>query len=319
MQPGFFVPLDIADGGDAREARAPSSGLSKSHISPRAPEPCVTVCPGASYLKVYRGPQRPEPQREREAPPKRGRCLHFSAPCQRRLRNAMAQMLRIAPAAFATLTYPAVWEPNARTWKRHLDMLTKRMRRRYPELAGFWKLEFQRRGAPHFHLMIFGAPTTEDNPRAFVELRQWIATNWFEVVASGDEKHLYAGTQLDEVRTNAQQYTCKYVSKDQLPESVRDTHNGRWWGAFNRSKLPKVEPVEIPLLKHEAQFLLRIVKRHVSRLQPPTARRPRYRRRRSRASTGIVLICDATVWARRLEDICALARANHVPPENRPF
>jgi hypothetical protein len=233
------------------------------------------------------------------------------------MRNAMAQTERAAPASFGTLTYPAVWDPDARTWKRHLATLLKRMARKYPWIAGFWKLEFQMRGAPHFHLMLFGAPRMVDDVRGFMELREWIAENWFEVVGSTQEAHRYAGTQLDEVRTNATQYTCKYVSKDHLPESVRDTHNGRWWGAFNRAKLPKKKARELPLEPHEAQFILRTARRYVSRLRKDN--QGRFRRRRSRASTGIVLICDANAWAHRVPALLDLANAIHVPPENQPF
>lgn len=292
-------------------------GLSKSHIRPAPRGPSVQFFPDSSFLKVYRGTQKPREESESAPPPKRGRCLHFTGACQRRMRNSMAQTMRAAPAAFATLTYPAVWEPDARVWKRHLATFLKRLFRKYPWIAGFWKLEFQKRGAPHFHLMLFGAPRVEDDARAFGDLREWIAENWYEVVGSTQEAHRYAGTQLDEVRKGAMQYTCKYVSKDQLPESVRDTHNGRWWGAFNRAKLPKKKPLEVSLEPHEAQMFLRTVRRFVSRLRQDN--QGRFRRRRSRASTGIVLICDANTWAKQIIPLCELAAANHVPAENRPF
>jgi hypothetical protein len=231
----------------------------------------------------------------------------------------MAQTRRCAPATFATLTYPKLWPESAKAWKRHLDSFLKRVGRKFPEIAGFWKLEFQKRGAPHFHLMMFGAPRQDEEPRAFYDLREWVAQNWFEVVGSGQDSHRYAGTQLDEVYSSqgAIAYTAKYMAKDQLPEAVRDTHNGRWWGAFNRAKLPSVKPRELPLEKHEAQFLLRTVRRYVSRLKQD--KNGRFRRRRTRASTGIVLICDANVWAHKVPGLLKLAAGVHVPAENCPF
>ena len=49
-----------------------------------------------------------------------------------------------------TLTYPKVFPACPRTWKKHLDIFLKRLRRAYTFQAVVWKLEPQRRGAPHF-------------------------------------------------------------------------------------------------------------------------------------------------------------------------
>jgi hypothetical protein len=55
-----------------------------------------------------------------------------------------------------TLTYPGDWlavAPNGEAVKRHLAALAKRYERVWGEpLVCIWKLEFQARGAPHFHL-----------------------------------------------------------------------------------------------------------------------------------------------------------------------
>ena len=59
-----------------------------------------------------------------------------------------------------TLTYPGEWErwvPDARTLVKHREALKERWRRRFGPPIGVWVTEFQKRGAPHFH-MYLGLP-----------------------------------------------------------------------------------------------------------------------------------------------------------------
>lgn len=58
--------------------------------------------------------------------------------------------------AMVTLTYPGDWEsvaPDGASVKRHMMLWRKRFQREWGEPARYiWKMEFQRRGAPHIHL-----------------------------------------------------------------------------------------------------------------------------------------------------------------------
>jgi hypothetical protein len=71
-----------------------------------------------------------------------------------------------------TLTYPGDWlivAPNAEVVKRHFQALCKRYGRAWGEpLIGPWKLEFQRRGAPHFHI---STPRRWGSPRSPIPFR----------------------------------------------------------------------------------------------------------------------------------------------------
>jgi hypothetical protein len=113
--------------------------------------------------------------------------------------------------AMLTLTYPGDWltvAPDAETVKRHFWALCKRYQRAWGEpLIGPWKMEFQRRGAPHFHIS-----TTP--PMGFVEVfdpaigamrsadfRTWVSITWAELVNHPDpeqrRRHRAAGTGVD--------------------------------------------------------------------------------------------------------------------------
>lgn len=113
--------------------------------------------------------------------------------------------------AMLTLTYPGDWltvAPDAETVKRHFSALAKRYERAWGEpLIGPWKLEFQRRGAPHFHIsttppMGFTSVIDPDTGRArLVDFRTWLSLTWADIVAHPDpeqrRRHRLAGTGVD--------------------------------------------------------------------------------------------------------------------------
>ncbi|MEM9656353.1 MAG: hypothetical protein AAGA65_30015, partial [Actinomycetota bacterium] len=95
-----------------------------------------------------------------------------------------------------TLTAPAdhldVFKDH-RDGYRALRAFQDRLRHATGEKArGFWKLEFQRRGAPHWHLILI-------TPRQISGQRfsTWLSQAWYESVGSGAESHLRAGTSVD--------------------------------------------------------------------------------------------------------------------------
>jgi hypothetical protein len=152
----------------------------------------------------------------------------FTKKSRRNFQTRLAQCVNLENGIFATLTYPAIYPTDAAVFKAHLDTLLKRLRRLYPACGGFWRLEFQQRGAPHYHLLVFGVP---GNVKRF---RQWLALAWYNVVSSGDEKHLRAGVQCDRIQNRA--HAMRYATKYSLKLSTQDAVGsyGRRWGQFGQ-------------------------------------------------------------------------------------
>lgn len=116
-----------------------------------------------------------------------------------------------------TLTYPGDWEvvaPTGKAVKRHLDQFRKRFARAWGfDFTGIWKLEFQRRGAPHLHLW---GPEPEGRAGELRRLtatryrpavgdglpyRAWLSVVWADIVDHPDpeqrRRHEKAGTGVD--------------------------------------------------------------------------------------------------------------------------
>ena len=87
-----------------------------------------------------------------------------------------------------TLTYPADFPLDGRIVKNHWRRFRQWMVRNGAK-TGLWVLEFQKRGAPHFHIFI-QEPLDKDA----------VANAWYRIVGSGDPKHLEAGTRIETFR-----------------------------------------------------------------------------------------------------------------------
>lgn len=178
----------------------------------------------------------------------RGKVTRFSSQSRKRMLELLASIrLPFLNAFFMTLTYPSEYSRDPKVWKRDLDTFLKRLRRRCPGVRGIWRMEFQLRGAPHYHLLVWGVDL---HPLLF---RQWVKATWFVVVGSGDERHYRAGTQCDRVgsRRGATYYVSKYAAKaSELPvdpETGELLEVGRWWGKFGELPTAPALMVEIDL------------------------------------------------------------------------
>lgn len=163
----------------------------------------------------------------------RGHITEFTGAARARLLRQFNKLKRehVSSAYFLTLTYPADF-PSARETKRHLDILLKRLARKFPGCAGIWKLEPQRRGAPHYHICLLGAAYRGRFRQWVRSMRSWLSRAWYDIVSSGDERHLRAGTQFDAVRSH--RHALAYISKylDKAKYTLADSQPGRFWGVF---------------------------------------------------------------------------------------
>jgi len=133
-----------------------------------------------------------------------------------------------------TLTYPGFYPSNGAQVKEHLRQYCQQLKRYRARIGGdserfsaFWFLEFQSRGAPHFHLF-----TTDEFPL------KWVASTWYFIVKSEDSRHLQAGTRVESIRSGKKgimSYAAKYAEKqDQKLVPDEYLNVGRFWGVYGR-------------------------------------------------------------------------------------
>jgi hypothetical protein len=125
-----------------------------------------------------------------------------------------------------TLTYPHEYPKDPELCKVHLKAFRKRLQREFGTFAAFWRLGIQKRGAWHFHLLLFVGPSF--GPMG--ELRRFVSASRYEVTGKVFEGHLRTGTRVEAAKRwrLATSYAERYLAKpEEFPERLR---TGRIWG-----------------------------------------------------------------------------------------
>jgi len=164
---------------------------------------------------------------------KRSNIVKFSGKSRLRLirsiRNTNATL-----KTFITLTYPREFQSCGTLVKSQLNTFLTVLRQNMPGVNYVWVLEFQERGAPHFHLIIdkdieilnsYGSSNTSCLNRI-----------WYNIVGSDDPKHLRHGVNVAPVTDPNTKALAGYMAKYFTKEGQKDVpyfykNVGRFWGA----------------------------------------------------------------------------------------
>lgn len=145
----------------------------------------------------------------------------------------MRKYLRTCVAEYGymvTLTYPHNYERDGRKSKEQLKRFVQELKREQERQGAnmsrwgvFWFMEFQARGAIHYHLF-----TTDP-----IE-RKWLSRRWYDICGTEDPRHLAAGTNVEALKSGRHgtcSYAAKYAAKSEqkiIPDDIKNA--GRFWG-----------------------------------------------------------------------------------------
>jgi hypothetical protein len=159
----------------------------------------------------------------------RGEIEVFSRASRRRLFRELHKLI-FKTVTFITLTYPSEFPVACKVYKANLKEYRRRFEIKWGAARAIWRLEFQKRGAPHFHIMYLDLP--------FIPVWE-IAWMWKCVCHTWDMAHEVNGVDLKLI-TDARegrliaQYLSKYIAKVDERSGKHDReHTGRWWGRWN--------------------------------------------------------------------------------------
>ncbi|HTX21140.1 MAG TPA: hypothetical protein VMD27_04640 [Candidatus Aquilonibacter sp.] len=180
-------------------APAPTPGLLNGHnSSPDVFNPFdegrIEVWTGAGLIKVIRqGRHRIAPENS-GLQKKRGKIHGFSRASRRRMMQFLAKVrLDELLPLFGTTTYPDIFPDEAEKFKRDLQTLIERLKRRFPLVGLLWRLEFKIRKsgvnvgkvAPHFHWLLWNVPRQfefKPEPGKWAKISQAKDGTWRETV-----------------------------------------------------------------------------------------------------------------------------------------
>ena len=274
LRPMYARALAAAESGRADLAgKEPPAGgpLVNSHTSPQG------RTPGGMWTKpkveIFAHSVKLEPCQIRRLRPKeqigggkRGKVKDFSFQARNRLIRTVAAIEtdQYKHLAFASLTYHHNWKD--RDIKRDLDSYLKRVRRKYGEVAYIWRMEPQKRGAPHFHILLFIQDLRGDSDADYLEQA------WHTIVDPDNDLHKRHGSKViifKDGYEGVRIYASKYCAKVQ--EADGENCPGRWWGK-SRNLLTRAKTV-LRLEPQDNEQLRRLARHWLERHATPTAAR----------------------------------------------
>lgn len=219
---------------------------------------------------------------------RRSRIADFSRASRRRLLEMCNRLeTKNVNSKFITLTFSK--PPTHTEAKAALRRFFMRLRRRWPAVSLIWRMEYQARGAIHFHLIVFRIP--------FVPQRL-IQGIW---TACTREERSIVDIRLIRGHRALISYVAKYLAKVSQPAAGAsldiDAYQhappsddcGRFWGVVNREELPYGILLKGSFADHESAEYIRW----------SMACESRFRLRRT--SGRMLLFCDQPErWLQRL-------------------
>ena len=188
---------------------------------------------------------------------RRGPITGYSANARRRF---MREIYRLAARweylypIFITLTLPGKdWEQI--DYKAAFKRWRERLCAFIPGVWGFWVIEYQKRGAVHYHLALDYQAILRVSG-SLEDFQPWVSQSWYESVGSGQEDHLKAGTNVCYF-TRLPVYLAKEMGKHLWPDTdnqAAQRHRGRFWGKIGK-ELIKANQVEHIREVTEAEFM----------------------------------------------------------------
>jgi hypothetical protein len=154
-----------------------------------------------------------------------------------------------------TFTYPKVF-PSAKDSKADFHELFKNAKRDLPcEFFALWKLELQKRGAPHFHTEFACPASQKDQVQAYF----WFL--WIRLVGASSR-----GLNIQDkyIRGVTEKYIAKHHKKS---NQMVVGECGRVWGIVNRSVYKRfIDPTPLDFTAPVCGWLERALRRYVGRI-----------------------------------------------------
>lgn len=174
---------------------------------------------------------------------KRGKIRVLSRASRKRFKLHLRNIREGSLNLFVTLTYGADYPTDGQIVKKHLKYMRDWLKRKGVKM-GVWFLEFQKRGAPHFHFFVESASYINSSvvAKAWAKIvsayiKDDLALEKFLAVHTGNVKNGRPCVELVKKPHALSYYGTKYATKSHQKEVPEDYQNvGRFWGYWGDAK-----------------------------------------------------------------------------------
>jgi len=162
---------------------------------------------------------------------------------------------------FVTLTYHYGYKGEEKKAQKDLHLFLARVRLFDPEIQYIWRIEFQKRGAPHFHFIILPGKNIKD--LGHVKYSNHLNIVWHSIADPDSKAHAKYGFKVVAITDylKACAYLSKYIAK--LSDNFAGCLNSKHWG--NSRDLPIFEYENITCIKERASVIIESIRKWLLR------------------------------------------------------
>ncbi|MBA7552518.1 hypothetical protein ES705_45083 [subsurface metagenome] len=196
-----------------------------------------------SHCVIYT-PEKNMPYKKKQTRSSRGSVRKFSKKSRFRLFTALAKIRADLPhkPIFVSLTYHYGHRLIIDDNKTHLHHFLVRLRQFDLNVQFVWRIELQKRGAPHFHLIIF--PGVQPDGFKEDDYNIKISSLWHEIADPKSRAHKEYGCKVKSI--NSYREACIYLSKYVAKEPIECDSDliGKHWGCSRNLPYEVVGTIE---------------------------------------------------------------------------
>ncbi len=194
----------------------------------------------------------------------RGTVTEFSSQSRVRLFRLIARLRTPqhdgyrSKVSFLTLTTKEILHP--RVFKVLLFRLFRRLRKKFPGTAIIWRLEYQKRGAPHAHCILYNAPFIDKSAlqRVWGDIvGEEMPFTRIELVRAYKALTAYVAKYVGKVDSSCGFNSVTYSDRSENLSAIELESAGRVWGVYNRKALPFDQLLEDWIPQDGAWYMIR--------------------------------------------------------------
>jgi hypothetical protein len=192
---------------------------------------------------------------------KRAEIKEFTRASQRRLQSILSGWIFKHRPVMGTLTYPANHAPAKISNAIFRKAFLQRLLRAWPNIGALWRLEYQMRGAVHYHLILDGV----EDENMLIMLERWFKKNWRDC-RGAEFSHANEDVERNRLEWITHEEAAKFYLTKEVGKSMQGNragqawtedaatveHFGRFWGFHNKKVLKfKHKEYQLPRLVAE--------------------------------------------------------------------